>query len=496
MEGKKDKRQKKSKIKINEINDLSQSAVLQHKIKLEPHNIDMPDYIDDFLQISPDAIFINGNKTESQKKKKIKKIIKKKIKKISINNRKENQNKINKSSLYKGKFESRKIKYEELESSKEYNDDSARPFKEIKDIKINPLTEKIDKEKYKIITTISNNELNSSERDKRKISQTKSKYNGIQLNNRLNKSKKIKNEQEIEKRIAFLEKFNIMVRNKIFIEIISSFKILYFYKKLKNYQINSSTKITSVYRGYFYRGNLKLNYLIQQILKFRDLCCSKIIARYKGYNIRKLSQAIIQKKEDYYIIYSSLSNNKMLYFKIRYASGLEDNIYFEFCKLLKCFIFYISRKEKNISKKKIEGFFYNEKYNKLKDDMYEQNQKGENVLNFPKILKKNDENNENYDKIINEYIKDHRQVKKKRDNLEEYEERKKKALDDDIILNNKKFSEKLNKMSRSKSFMRLKGIMKCKGILKPSKSYINLKSDDKKIQFGKAKIKGYHNFKK
>ena len=59
-------------------------------------------------------------------------------------------------------------------------------------------------------------------------------------------------------------------------------------------------------------------------------------------------------------------------------------------------------------------------------------------------------------------------------------------------MNNKKCGEKLNKMSRSKSFMRLKGIMPSKGILKPSKSYISLRCDDKKIQFGKAKIKGYH----
>ena len=66
----------------------------------------------------------------------------------------------------------------------------------------------------------------------------------------------------------------------------------------------------------------------------------------------------------------------------------------------------------------------------------------------------------------------------------------------DMILNRKKFGDKLNKMSRSKSFMRLKGISKGKGILKPSKSYINLRSEEKKIQFGKARIKGYHLMKK
>ena len=76
-----------------------------------------------------------------------------------------------------------------------------------------------------------------------------------------------------------------------------------------------------------------------------------------------------------------------------------------------------------------------------------------------------------------------------------YEQKKKKAKDD-MILNSKKNGEKMSKMYRSKSFMKLKGVMKNKGILKPSKSYINLRCDDKKIQFGQAKIKKYQNKKK
>ena len=75
MEEKKEENQENCIIKID---DLSQSAVLKPITKLEPHNIDIPDYIDDFLQISPDAVFINGNRTAPPKKKKIKKIIKKK----------------------------------------------------------------------------------------------------------------------------------------------------------------------------------------------------------------------------------------------------------------------------------------------------------------------------------------------------------------------------------------------------------------------------------
>ena len=125
--------------------------------------------------------------------------------------------------------------------------------------------------------------------------------------------------------------------------------------------------------------------------------------------------------------------------------------------------------------------------------MYKKNEKGQNIINFPSILKKNDSNSEMYDKIINEYIRDHRPVKVKRENIFEYEKRKKK-VQDDSILGNKKFKNKL-KMKKSKSLMDLKTLANKKGILKPTKSFINLRSADKKIQFGKANIKGYHNKK-
>ena len=76
--------------------------------------------------------------------------------------------------------------------------------------------------------------------------------------------------------------------------------------------------------------------------------------------------------------------------------------------------------------------------------------------------------------------------------VEEYEENKRKAKDDDIIMGKKNNSMRLDKLSRSKSYMRLKGVKKNRSILKPSKSYMNLKSEERKIQFGKAKVLEYH----
>ena len=127
--------------------------------------------------------------------------------------------------------------------------------------------------------------------------------------------------------------------------------------------------------------------------------------------------------------------------------------------------------------------------------MYKKNQKGENVINIPKILKKNDLNIDKYDRIINEYIKAHRPVKVKRVAIDIYECEKKRALDDDILAK-KNHNEKLSEANRSKSFMRLKGIFKCKGILKPIRSFVALKSNEKKIQFGEAEVQEYHLKKK
>ncbi len=356
------------------------------------------------------------------------------------------------------------------------------------------------KEENKILSNSNEDAINNSkdnierkeEIKARKFIIKKSKRKTDKFNDKI--KVKEESEQDKEKRIESYKKIISLVKLKFIYELFYALKNIYFFIELKKCQLKSSIKIQSVYRGYFHRQNLKLNYLTQKIIDYRKLCISKIISHIKGYIIRKYLKAILQKKEDYYIIYSSLSNNKTLYFKVKYNEILEDNIYFEYCKLLKNFIYYVNRKGTTYSKKRVSGFFYNEKYKKLTDDLYEKNEKGENIINFPEILKKTDINSDNYDKIINEYIKAHRPVKRKRENIIEYEERKKKALDDDMLLKNKKF-EKLSKTGRSKSFMRLKKVV-TKSILKPSKSYVNLRSDDKKIQFGMAKIKKYHLLKK
>ena len=324
--------------------------------------------------------------------------------------------------------------------------------------------------------------------NEKKVKFTKDKKRNID-----NYIKKIFNNEKL----SIFDKFSVFISVQILKKITRMFKIIYLYIKIRQYQNNSCSKISALYKAYLFRKQFKIDYLILKIINIRNNNAAKIIAHMKGFIIRKNIKKILEKKEDNYIIYSTLAKNRMLYFKIKYDNNFEDNIYFEFCKVLNCFVFYLSQKEKNLSKKKISGFFYNERYHKLTDDLYEKNQKGENVINFPKIIKKNNKNIDNYDKIINEFMKNNRYKKRKIYDLDEYEENKRKAMDDDMIQNKKSAFGNLDKITRSKSYMRLKGnVKKYKSILKPSKSYINLKSEERKIQFGQAKVKGYYLNKK
>ena len=358
--------------------------------------------------------------------------------------------------------------------------------------KMNKELENKEEEDNDALIVIGNLILNKKRNKERKEKERKVKFKKDSKRYIDEYIKKVFNNEEL----SIEDKFGILICVKILNKILNIFKIIYLFNQIRQYQKNACSKISAIYKAYLFRKKFKMNYLILKIINLRNLYASKITAHLKGYIIRKNIKKILEKKEDNYIIYSTLSDNRMIYFKIKYDNNFEDNIYFEYCKVLNCFIFYLSQKEKNLSRKKISGFFYNERYNKLTDDLYEKNEKGENVINFPKIIKKNNKNIDKYDKIINEFMKNNRYKKRKIYDLDEYEENKRKAMDDDMIQNKKNLLDQLEKISRSKSYMRLKGAKKTKSILKPSKSYINLKSEERKIQFGKAKILGYHLNKK
>ena len=322
----------------------------------------------------------------------------------------------------------------------------------------------------------------------------------INLNEALNKYVKERNLKLIEK----YSQFNNLIQRKLINEINNILKSLYIFLKIKNYKVNSIIKIESTYRGFILRQRFKLDYLTSKILNLREEYATKISSYYRMLLSRRQTKKLLRKTVDHYIIYSSLINNNQLYFKYKYQNGSDDNLYFEFCPMLKCFILFIDKREK-MNKKILEGCFYNENYNALIDPLYEQNSKGENVINFPKIFQKEDLADEAKEIIISRYIKLHRPIKRRRERIEDYEERKRKMFEEEQhssirlsssqTLKFRRIGDKVKKISRSKSFMKLKGFMK--SILKPSKSYINLKCESKKkIHFGSAKIKRYHNLKK
>ena len=304
---------------------------------------------------------------------------------------------------------------------------------------------------------------------------------------------------EHEQRLILLSKFINLIRKQIIINIKNMLKIIIIFKKIKDCQNICATKIISIFRGYSVRQKIKLEYLTMKILQMREDCASKISSYYKMTKSQNKAKNILRKAKNSYAIYSSLKGNKILYFKYKNETGMEDNLYFEYCPLLNCFILFINKREKE-SKKIIEGYFYNENYNKLIDPIYEVNQNGENIINISKIFKKADYLKEKDDKILSKYVKIHRTIRRER--IDVYEERKRKIHEEDLTLTRSHsfFAKKIitkeeRELSRSKSFMKLK-TKKSKGILKPSKSYINLRSEEKKIRFGNARIKKYHNSKK
>ena len=594
--------------------DLSKSEAFGKKINSvrKSSEVDVPDYLDDFLQHSRGAIFITGNGNNLnqpiiKKKKIIKKIIKKKKVVKPVNNNVIINNKIKIEEEEKKKNEERakrdKEKKEREEKEKREKEEKEKKEREEKELRERKLKEeKLLKVKNKLIITrklkkrkkeneysdspinmkqssgsksesinynissendsINNNNyinnkivensnetpsrtksnysnedtdekynISSSENSERKeiseeeseITEKRSQKKRVSINsndisNKNDEESKEEESEEEEEKIEYqkkkkkkiikrnlkerLEKFKYEEKLKIFIkfskllqvklltEIRNILKVLLIYKKIKDYQNNCATKICNAFKSYIMRKKFKFNYLIKKILLKREENAFKITSFYKTFVARIQTKQLLKKTKNHYVIYSSLINNKMLYFKY----NIEENLHFDYSPLLKSFVSFINKPEK-IAKKLIEGYFYNEHYNKLIDPIYETNNNGENIINFQKIFKKADLVSEKNERIAERYIKLHRPIKRER--IDDYEERKRKAFDDDNLSKSHKFKEKklnnIGQMSRSKSFYKLKPK---KGILKPSRSYINLRSEEKKIHFGNARIKKYHNSKK
>lgn len=436
--------------------------------KNQNYDIDMPDYLDDFLQRSKKTVFIIGNNNNINSTTKNRIIKKKKI-------RKENN-----------------IKYIKTENE-EKNEIDKMENKKIK------IRKKINKNIIKNQT----NHINYNDIKKTKIikSLNDSEGNDIEINkeNKYNNKEKSKLKVQLmkfdyEQKLSILKKYFYLYKCIFLHKIKQALKSIYILIKTKNCMNLSINKIANHYQGYLFRNKIKFNYVISKILDLRKQKAQKISSKIKAFLIRKEAKKLLMKAENNYIIYSSLNidKNDRLYFRYMHKSGKAENFYFEYSPLLKCFIYFLNKNNDKYLKI-VEGNFYNSKANILIDKSFEVNCKGKNIINIQSIIKNADIINEGNDRIINRYLRLHRPVK--RTTIDEYEESKKKSKDDSILKNKSKKLVKLRNTSRCKSFMKIKVESKTKSILKPSRSYVNLRCGDKKIQFGKAKIRKYKNSK-
>ena len=427
---------------------------LSHNIinKTQIYEADIPGYLDDFLQHSKKTVFIIGNNVNiinPSKKKRIKKKKKKEKKFIYNKTEEEKKNDVDIEEKKKNNYISKKEQIKEhLIKDLEMSEDEGNIKMENKD----------SKQKTKLKEKIDDFE------KKEKLSAYKKFYHFYKL--------------------IFLHNIN------------NIFKSIYILIKMKNIMNFSATKIGNFYLNYLSNKKFKENYIIYKILNIREQSAKKIATKMRLYLYRREVKKLLEKKENNIIIYSSINidKNDILFFNYMHKNGKEQNFYFEYSSILKCFIFFVNKNDDRYLKV-IEGNFYDSKSNKLIDKYFEINNKGKNIINIPKIFQNNELISEKHDKIINRYLKIRRS--KKRMTIDEYEDSKKKSKDDYNLKNNSKTKKltKLRGVSRSKSFIKIKGEVITKSILKPSRSYVNLKNAEKKIQFGKAKIRKYKNKK-
>ena len=362
---------------------------------------------------------------------------------------------------------------------------------------------KISKKINKNIIKNETNHINYNEIKKTKINKSlnDSEGNDIEINkeNKYNNKEKSKLKVQLmkfdhEQKLAILKKYFYLYKCMFLHKIKQTLKSIYILIKMKNCMNLSINKIANHYQGYLFRNKIKFNYVISKILDLRKQKAQKISSKIKAFLIRKEAKKLLMKAENNYIIYSSLNidKNDILYFRYLHKSGKEENFHFEYSPLLNCFIYFLNKNNDKYLKT-VEGNFYNSKTKILIDKSFEVNYKGKNIINIQSIIKNADIINERNDRIISRYLRLHRPVK--RTTVDEYEESKKKSKDDSILKNKSQKLVKLRNTSRCKSFIKIKGECKTKSILKPSRSYVNLRCGDKKIQFGKAKIRKYKNSK-
>ena len=199
------------------------------------------------------------------------------------------------------------------------------------------------------------------------------------------------------------------------------------------------------------------------IIKQRNKASSFISMVLQNIQFKIKVKHLLDKLEENYMIISSFSRCESLYFNIIYDNGLTDNLFFDYCDILKCFVYYFSKSENYLNNKILKGNFISDisNYCPIIDVIYPveiENCNSYNIINIPKIIKRNKEYQEILDEDTKTFLIQHKRKKRNYNRMN---------------------SEvgKIYTISRAGS----------KSILKPSKSYLSLK-EKKKISFGSTEF--------
>ena len=248
------------------------------------------------------------------------------------------------------------------------------------------------------------------------------------------------------------------------------FKSIYILIKILKERKQFSKKIKNLLQGHRTRKIMKPYRFVQSVLNNRIIACNKIKDAFKLFLYRKKIKKLLNRLEEYYIIYSTIES-KVLIFIVQYENGLEENLFFEYNNIVKCNLFFICKSD-NLCKKKIKGYFMTDSEYHILDNNYPiENDK--NIIDIPNILKLYNEHDFVYENISKKFLSKNKKI------YSPFRRRlRSQTLGSNTIL----------KFSTNKEYNSSTSLNIFKSILKPTRSFKTFKKENRRISFGSIEI--------
>ena len=248
------------------------------------------------------------------------------------------------------------------------------------------------------------------------------------------------------------------------------FKSIYLLIKILKERKQFSKKIKNVLQGHRTRKIIKPYRFVQFLLNNRIIACNKIKDAFKVMLYRKKVKKILNRLEEYNIIYSTIQS-KLLIFIVQYENGLEENLFFEYNNILKCNLLFICKTD-NLCKKKIKGYFMTDSEYHILDNNYPiENDK--NIIDIANILKLYNELDFDYENIGKKFLSKNKKI------YSPFRRRlRSQTLGSNTIL----------KFSTNKEYNSSTSLNIFKSILKPTRSFKTFKKENRRISFGSIEI--------